>query len=556
MRARGLLSWWIVILLGPTLPLWSRGVVVAGEEEACQVGLQLLARGGNAVDAAVGGALVLAVVHPEAGNLGGGGFAVVRIGEEVAVLDFRETAPRRAHLRMFASEAALSRPELAPSRTGGLAVAVPGSPAGYQELHRRFGRLPWQEVVAPAQKLAREGFALGVRTARQLAIEQDRLARFPGSEQEWLPQGTPRAAGEWMRLPALAQTLERYVAEGSRALTHGPLAEAIVKTVHRHGGILDLEDLASYRPIWREALEFELRGWRFATVPLPSSGGYLLAAMAGILERVGWAGLPRFRRERAHRFAEAARRAYRDRLDFGDPEVAKVDLRSLLAPSRLASLGATIDLVRATPSSNLLSPPGTGPSFRESQETTHLSVIDHDGNAVALTTTINEIFGSAIWVPEVGIFLNNEMDDFTTDPARPNAFGLIQGVANAIGPGKRPLSSMTPVVGVRGSERVAVGGRGGSRIPTGVLQVLLAWLEGDSALGAVTRPRLHHQFLPDQLEIEPGALRESDRTWLESVGHRLVTSPAAARVSLAVRMADGRFACGPDPRGPEVCMLR
>lgn len=546
-RHLGFLAW----LIATALSAQPFGVVVAGEPEACQAGLEMLKLGGNAVDAAVAAALVLAVVHPEAGNLGGGGLAVLQIGEEVAVLDFRETAPRAAHPRIF-----LESSDPSASRTGGLAVAVPGSPAGYEELHRRFGRLSWRILVEPARKLAAEGFPLGVRTARQLSRERDRLDRFPESRQTWLPRGVPIAAGETIRLPALAESLERYAEVGAAAFRTGPLAEAVVQTVQKHGGILTLEDLASYQPVWRPPLQFAVRGWRLSTVPLPSSGGYLLAAMAGTLEQLGWFGLPRFGRERAHRFAEVARRVYRDRLELGDLPEAGSLLEKLLSPGRLSELAKSIDLSRARPSRDLLSASGTLPESKEPQETTHLSILDREGNAVALTTTLNEIFGSALWVPEVGIFLNNEMDDFTTRPGQPNAFGLVQGPANAVAPGRRPLSSMTPVVGTRGTERLAVGGRGGSRIPTAVLQVLLAWWDGDPALGAVTRPRLHHQFLPDELEVEPGALSESDLAWLRAAGHRLVPPPAEARVSFAVRAADGQFSCGPDPRGPEACAVR
>lgn len=527
------------------------GVVVAGEPEACQAGLDLLQRGGNAVDAAVGAALVLAVVHPEAGNLGGGGFAVVLRGREVAALDFRETAPARAHPDLFRNVPSGEDAGSDPSRTGGLAVAVPGSPAGYFELHRRFGRLPWSRVVEPARKLAEQGFELGLRTARQLALERDRLERFPNARSQWLPGGFPLGAGVRIQLPRLAEALRRYQTEGPRAFSEGPLAEAIVRVVQAAGGVLSHEDLAAYRPRWREPIAFEIEGWQLYSMPLPSSGGYLAAAMAAMLRARGFRELPRASVLRAHLFAEAARRAYRDRTDFGDRE--EIDLAALLRPERLEALAQSIRADRATSSAELVA---SSQPTREGTETTHISVLDRDGNAVALTTTINEIFGSAVWIPEVEIFLNNEMDDFATRPGQPNAFGLIQGKANEVAPGRRPLSSMTPIVGVRGSERLAIGGRGGSRIPTGVLQVLFAYLEGDTPLGAVTRPRLHHQFLPDQLDFEPGALSRADRRWLEEAGHRLVETGTAARVSLAVRSADGSFACGPDPRGPEQCALR
>jgi gamma-glutamyltranspeptidase/glutathione hydrolase len=542
-----------VLLLASALLATSAGAaleggVVSGEADATRVGLAILAGGGNAVDAAIATALALAVVHPEAGNLGGGGFAVVRVGGEIAALDFRETAPAAAAPRMFLD--ARGEPVPGASLVGPLAAGVPGSPAGYFELHRRFGRLSWPNVVAPAIALARDGFEISARTARSLAAERDSLARFPESAAVWLPGGQPPGWGTRLRLPDLAATLEAYAAHGPEAITSGPVAAAIEGAARRHGGVLTAADLAGYRPVWREPLRFESFGWSFASMPLPSSGGFLAAETLGLLERLGWRDLARGSAERAHRFSEAARRAYADRFLLGDPESTRAEPRALLAGARLDALARAVDLARAVPST---APAGALAGAPEPVQTTHVSVIDLDGNLVALTTTLNDLFGCRLWVPGAGFFLNDEMDDFTTAPGRPNEFGLIQGEANAVAPGRRMLSSMAPLLAWRGREAVVLGGRGGSRIPTAVLQVFLALLDGDDARAAVARPRLHHQWLPDRLEFEAGALDMAARTELERRGHRLVRAPLdqLPKVSLVRRRADGSLEAAGDPRGPE-----
>ncbi len=524
------------------------GAIVSGEAAATAAGLAILAGGGNAVDAAVATALVLAVVHPEAGNLGGGGFAVVRVNDELAALDFRECAPAAARPDMYLD--AGGEPVPRASLDGPLAAAVPGSPAGLHELHRRFGRLPWARVVEPALALARDGFEVSIRTARQLALERDRLARFPDSAALWLPDGLPRGAGERLVLPALARTLTAYRDQGPTGITSGPVAAAIEAASRRHGGVLTAADLAAYRPVWRTPLRFERRGWQVATMPLPSSGGVLVGQMSHLLDRLGWRELPRGGAERAHLLAEAARRAYADRFRLADPATTEVTAEELLAAAWLARRAGEISRAHASPSAGVSPHPAEPPSS-EPAETTHLSVIDGEGNLVALSTTLNEIFGGAFWVAEAGFFLNDEMDDFATAPGRPNSFGLVQGAANAVAPGRRPLSSMAPLLAWRGAEALAIGGRGGSRIPTGVLQALLSFWEGDRAQAAVTRPRLHHQWLPDRLEAEPGALSASDLAELARRGHTVVEPRSFARISLVARRADGTFDLGADPRGPE-----
>jgi len=519
----------------------------------------VLAAGGNAVDAAVATALALAVVFPEAGNLGGGGFAVVRLPDgEVATLDFREVAPAAASRDMYV-EARSEGVEDA-SLLGGLAAAVPGSPAGLHELHRRFGRLPWPRVVAPAERLAREGFTVDGNLHRLLGEGRDLLARFPESAEVWLPGGEPPAVGTTVRLPELAATLRSYAERGPEAITAGPVAARVEEVSRRHGGILTGADLAAYRPVWREAVRFEAFGWRFASMGLPSSGAAILGQVLGVLERLGWAELPRFGADRAHLLAEAFRGAFADRFLLGDPASSEVSEAELLAPAWIAHRAAGIDPARAADSASLTAYPGRPPLDppREPSDTTHLSAVDAEGGAVALTTTLNGLFGSKVWVPGLG-FLNNEMDDFATVPGEPNLFGLIQGEANAVAPGKRMLSSMSPTIAWRGTdgpdgsgvEVVAVGGRGGSRIPTNTAQVLLHLLVDDDHLQlALDRPRLHHQWLPDRLQAEPDALAPETRAVLERRGHAIESSEVTAKVNVARILPDGAIEAAVDPRGP------
>ncbi|MGE0640219.1 MAG: gamma-glutamyltransferase [Thermoanaerobaculia bacterium] len=529
--------------------------VVSGEADATDVGIAVLEQGGNAVDAAVATALALAVVHPEAGNLGGGGFAVVRIDGEFAALDFREVAPAAASATMFVDAAGVPVKEA--SVLGPLAAGVPGSPAGLFELHRRFGRLAWRQVVAPAVRLARDGFLISERTAKAIAEERDGLARFPETAAVWLPGGRPLGAGERLRLPDLARTLDGYAERGPTAITTGAVAAAIETVSLRHQGVLRAADLAAYRPVWREPLRFRRFIWDFVTMPLPSTGGAILGEVLGMLERREWESLPAGGVQRTHLLVEAFRRAFADRFDLGDPATSPRTAEELLDAARLDRLAAGIDPARATPSEAILAaPPATA---AEGDHTTHLSVIDGDGNLVALTTTVNDLFGCKLWVPGAGFFLNDEMDDFTTVPGRPNGFGLIQGEANRVAPGRRMLSSMSPTLALRreaaGEAAIVLGGRGGSRIPTAVTQVLLALLDGDGVRAAVTRPRLHHQWLADQLELESGFLPAAASADLAARGHRIVPYTRLVRVNVARRLADGTVEAAGDPRGPEVARV-
>ncbi|HVT57805.1 MAG TPA: gamma-glutamyltransferase [Thermoanaerobaculia bacterium] len=539
-----------VIATGDTAPAiaGSGGAVASGHALATAAGLAVLRAGGNAVDGAVATALALAVVYPEAGNLGGGGFAVVRAGGAVRALDFRETAPAAARAESFLDPTGRAVPGA--SQVGPLAAGTPGSPAGLHELQRTLGRLPWSRVVAPAIRLAADGFDVDDHLREVLANQRTRqlLARFPESAQVWLPSGEPPPAGSHLRLAALAATLARYAEHGPEAITGGPVASAVAAAVRRHGGLLTAADLAAYRPVWREPLTFGAFGWQVASMPLPSSGGIILAQSCAILERLGWAALPRAGADRAHLLAETFRRAFADRYLLGDPATSRATAAQLLDPRWIASRAAGIDRLRSTRSEAVGRWPGEAVRQSAGSETTHLSVVDGSGDAVSLTTTLNGLFGCGLYVPEIG-FLNNEMDDFAITPDQPTASGLIQGAANAVGPGKRMLSSMAPTIAWRGGEVLALGARGDLRIPTHLAQVFLNLVvDGDSLQQAVDRPRLHQQWFPDRLEIEPGALSGEVRAELERRGFAIKGN--TPEVPTAKVNAVRRFPAGDLPADP------
>ncbi|MCG8458688.1 MAG: gamma-glutamyltransferase, partial [Holophagales bacterium] len=539
------------------------GAVASDEAQATEVGVAILASGGNAVDAAVATALALAVVQPEAGNLGGGGFALVKgMGEgEVTFLDFREEAPAAATRDMYLGPDGAVVPEA--SLVGPLAAGVPGSPAGLHELHRRHGKMPWAEVVAPARRLADEGFVVSSRLTASLEEEAEVLRRFPETSAVWFPGGEAPEPGSILRLADLAATLEAFAKHGPKAIVEGRVARTVEEVSRRHGGILTAADMAAYEPVWRPPVRFETMGWQVASADLPSSGGILLASSLRQLEMLGWAEQPRFGAHRAHLMAEALRRAYADRFLLGDPRTTNARAADLLAADWLASRAASIDPKRATPSDavRLYSDlePADGGAGVESSDTTHLSVVDSEGRLVALTFTLNGLFGCGLYVPGAGFFLNNEMDDFAAAPGKPNLYGLVQGEANAVAAGKRMLSSQTPTIAWRlGSggeavEAVALGGRGGSRIPTAGLQVLLGlWIDGDGLQEALDRPRIHHQWRPDVLFYEPDALSPETRADLTGRGHELKERESVGQVQ-AVRwwLEQGKAAvgAGADPRG-------
>jgi gamma-glutamyltranspeptidase/glutathione hydrolase len=403
--------------------------------------------------------------------------------------------------------------------------------------------------VEPAIKLARDGFIVDRRLEERAVANLELLSRFPETAAVWLPGGKPPVAGSTMRLPELAATLEAYAMKGTPAITEGPIAAAVELAARRHGGVLRAADLAAYRPVWREPVRFEAFGWQVASMPLPSSGGIILGQTCGLLERLEWGKYPRFGADRYHLLAEVLRRSYADRVLLGDPRTSLANAAQLLDPEWLDIRAESIKIGKATPSARVRK--WSRDIAPEPKETTHLSVMDGEGNAVSLTTTLNGSFGCGLLVPGAGFLLNNEMDDFATAPGRPNLYGLIQGEANSVGPGKRMLSSMTPTIAWRGQQVIVTGSPGGSTIPTATAQVLLNLIvDGDVLQAAVDRARVHHQWMPDMLRVEPEALSPETARALERRGHELRTVLKLGETHSVRGMVGGEFHAAQDPRGP------
>jgi gamma-glutamyltranspeptidase / glutathione hydrolase len=535
---------------GPALTaVSSRGMVVAATPQAAEVGAAVLAAGGNAVDAAVATAFALAVTYPEAGNLAGGGFLVLRRRDgEVLALDFRETGPAAIRKGSFLGPDGKAV-EGASTRMG-LAVATPGTVRGLEAAHQRLGKLSWRSLVAEAARMAREGFPVTARLAKDLASQQGLFAPHPESLRIFFPGGRPIVEGATLVQPDLAATLDAIAERGADAFHDGPIALKIAAFVRSEGGVLTAEDLRAYRPVWRKPFSFEFGRWRLHTMPLPSSGGFLLASILGQLTRVGWTPAMLETPEGAHLVAEAERRAYAERNRWlGDGDVVDVPLARLLAPGHLGALARSIDRAKATPSARIDGGMGNG---TERPQTTHLSVATVDGEAVSLTYTLNGAFGNGSVVPGVGVLLNNEMDDFAVAPGQPNLFGLVQGEQNAVRPGARPLSSMTPLIALEeGTLRLVLGSPGGSTIPTTVLQVFLRAGPGRSPLAeAVAGPRLHHQHLPDLIQYEKDGLPPETARRLRSMGHVLEPCGPIGMVHAIERAPNGLLTGAADPRGP------
>lgn len=525
------------------------GAVAAAEETAARVGIDILRRGGNATDAAVAVAFALAVTWPEAGNIGGGGFWISRDARgRVTVLDFREVAPQTARRDLFIKPAPGGKP---PSSTEGpLASGVPGTVAGLAAAHRRGGRLHWEQVVEPAVALARDGFVVSEAVARSIAGEKDRLARDPEAAAIFLADGAPPRAGTRLRQPDLARTLEAIRDRGADGFYRGEIARRIEQGQQQQGGLISRGDLGRYEVRTRRPVSFAFQGAQVLTTPAPSSGP-MLAEMASLVSILG---PDRFRTpdaSSAHLLSEIEKRAFRDRNAYlGDPSFPGVRQKLLTDASRLKKLAAGIDPNRATPTEALRWPEGEKPT------TTHFSVVDADGGAVSVTTTLNDSFGNARVAPGLGFLWNNEMDDFTTRPGQKNLYGLVQGEANAVAPGKRMLSSMCPSIATVGGRAVLVwGSPGGSTIPTTNFQVLLGVLLRHEPVDvAVAAPRFHQQDQPDTIQMEPGRF---DLAWvaaLEKLGHTVVDrvvegkKERIGRVFAIGRAADGRLTSVADPR--------
>ena len=526
----------------------AHGMVATDAPLATHVGAEMLRHGGNAVDAAVATAFALAVVFPAAGNIGGGGFFVAQMaGSPPVALDFRETAPAAATRDMFIG--ASGKPDDR-AVTGDLSAGVPGSVAGLWEAHHRFGSRPWAEVLAPAIQLADSGFTVDSDFAGQTHGDSARLSSFPASAALFLPHGHPLVPGARWRNPALAAVLRRIAKDGPAGFYTGPTAQAIVAEMKRGHGLITLADLAGYRAKWRTPITFDYRGYRVISMPPPSSGGMTIELMAHMLgghdlRTLGWHSP-----QEIHWLEESMRRAFAVRNHFlGDPDVIAIPSDRLLSQPFADSLAASIRPDSATPSAAVAFPTGAS---AEGKHTTHFSVIDGQGNAVGLTTTINNGFGSASTVGGAGFLLNDEMDDFTAQPGVPNSAGLVQGDANAIVPGKRMLSSMTPTIVLDrdGKPMIVTGASGSGRIITAVFQVISNVVDFDMGINAaVSAPRVHHQHLPDRLFYERSGLPDATVAALRAM-HQDVDS--AGRGSLGIGASVMRtptgFAGMADPR--------
>jgi gamma-glutamyltranspeptidase/glutathione hydrolase len=496
-----------LLFAAAAIPAWCaqpvrarHGMVVTRERHATEAGIKVLEEGGNAIDAAVAVGFALAVTHSSAGNLGGGGFMLIRLADgRTTFIDFRERAPGAANRNMYLDATGKATQD---SMVGYRASGVPGSVRGFEYAAQKYGRLKWAELVAPAEELATKGFELSYAQAQSLHSRG--LENFPESHRIFQRDGKFYEAGERFVQPELGRTLDRIRRFGAKDFYEGETAQLLARDMKEHGGLITLEDLKEYKAIERAPLTGTYHGYTIVTSPPPSSGGVGILEMLGILDGTGFEKGGAGSAMVVHYMTEAMRRYFADRAEnMGDPDFVKVPLTGMLDPKYIAQRRATIDAERATPSSEVKAGTFTG---HESNETTHFSVADADGNIAIVTYTLNGGYGSKVTATGLGFLLNNEMDDFAAKPGSPNMFGLIQGEANAIAPHKTPLSSMTPTIVLKeGKPVLALGSPGGPTIINTVLEVMVNFLDFHmNVQDAVDWPRFHHQWMPDELRVEPG----------------------------------------------------
>ena len=546
MRAARLAVLFGFAVVSPALATEGRhGMVAAEHRLAAEAGVRMLQGGGNAVDAAVATALAVGVVNPSSCGIGGGGFMLIfePAGDRASALDYRERAPAAASRDMFVRNGHVV-PEL--SLTSGLAVAVPGEIAGLFAALRRFGTVPFAVAAAPAIAYARDGFAVEPHLADAIAHQLAAIQARPALAAIFLhPDGTPLRAGETLHQPALAATLQRIADGGPDAFYRGPVATAVVDSVRSAGGVMTLADLAAYRPVWRAPLHSDFDGYDVYGMPPPSSGGGVLISVLNMLRGDDLPALEQNSPTYLHLLAEALQFGFADRASYyGDPDFVPVPLHALLAPRRGRALRHRLS------AATTFSPAFYGDHvLADDAGTSHLSVVDAAGNAVACTTSINTAFGAMIAAGNTGIVLNDTMDDFSAQPGAPNAYRLIGSDANAVAARKRPLSSMTPTIVTRDGAVVAVAGAsGGPFIISATVQVLLNALAfGEHAEAAVAAPRIHDQWMPPMVMVESG-IGSNERWALRRLGHRDVDAPAAGAVQLVLRGADGTLDGAADPR--------
>ena len=520
------------------------GMVVSAHREASAAGVTVLRQGGNAVDAAVAVAYALAVTFPEAGNIGGGGFMLVRMADgRQAFIDFREMAPGAAHAKMYQDKNGDVIPAL--STRGYLAVGVPGTVAGLELALGKYGTMKRKALMAPAIRLASKGFVLDQGDAEMLAEGAEDFAKDAPSAAVFLNRGQHWQAGQRLVQADLGRMLAQIAARGPDAFYKGEAAQRIVAASKAHGGILTLEDFAAYKAVERKPIECDYRGYHVISAPPPSSGGVVVCETLNILSGYPLGELGFHSAQGVHYTVEALRRAFHDRnVNLGDPDFVSADIGKFVSPAYAAELRQGIAADKATPSASL----GGITIGKEGASTTHFSIVDAAGNAVSLTYTLNDWFGARVTADGTGILLNDEMDDFSSKPGFPNMYGLVEGTNNAIAPGKRPLSSMSPTIVLKdGQLFMVVGTPGGSHIPTGVLQVMINAIDYRMTLTeAVDAPRIHAQWMPDVIFHEADALSADTRAALIAKGHKLEQMDYWNQV--AVIMV-GAPALGREPRG-------
>jgi len=526
-----------------------RGMVVCATPNAAQVGLDILKKGGNAIDAAVAVQFALEVTHPEAGNIGGGGLMVYRSASgETSTLDFREKAPASASQNMYLDSAGNVIPDM--SLYTHQASGVPGSVDGMFEAHRKLGRLKWADLVQPAIDLAHNGFAISRRLASALNYDSKQFKKLnPGKD--YLQKDSPWIQGDLLVQEDLAKTLTLIRDNGRDGFYAGIVADQLVAEMKNGNGIMTKSDLANYHSVWRKPIIGNYKAYKIITMPPPSSGGVALLQLLKSVEPYPLHRWGHNQDSTVQLIVEAERRAYADHSKYlGDPDFYNVPVDSLLKPAYIKLRMSSFNWNAATPSSSIL--PGTI-AGHESDQTTHYSIVDGDGNAVAITTTLNDSFGSKIFVKGAGFLLNNEMDDFSSKPGVPNMYGLVGGKANGIQPNKRMLSSMTPtIIEKDGKLFMVVGTPGGSTIITSVFQTILNVIEFDENMQqAVDAKRFHHQWLPDVVYVEKDVLTSSARAILQQKGYKIVDRGPSGRVDAILVTPDGYYEGGADPRGDD-----